>query len=66
MVDRFCKDEKKNQAYQYECCKKQGGEAQYDCFSTAAPDPEYMAMNYYDPGPSLDMLCVIHQTLQKM
>ncbi|XP_027005168.1 extracellular matrix protein 1 [Tachysurus fulvidraco] len=66
MVDRFCKDEKKNQANQYKCCKKQRGEAQYDCFSTAAPDPQYMPKKYFGPRPSLDMFCVIHQTLQKI
>ncbi|XP_060726155.1 extracellular matrix protein 1 [Tachysurus vachellii] len=65
MVDWFCKDEKKNQANQYECCKKQR-EAQYDCFSTAATDSEYMPKNYYHPRPSLDMFCVIHQTQQKI
>ncbi|KAK3551223.1 hypothetical protein QTP70_013826 [Hemibagrus guttatus] len=70
MVDRFCKDEKKkNQENQYGCCNKQRGVEQYDCFSTAAPNPQYMVMNDYvrlEDHPSLDMFCGTYKALQKM
>ncbi|XP_058246178.1 extracellular matrix protein 1 isoform X2 [Hemibagrus wyckioides] len=70
MVDRFCKDEKKkNQENQYECCNKQRGEEQYGCFSTAAPNPQYMVMNdnlLLEDHASLDMFCGTYRALQKM
>ncbi|XP_053092843.1 extracellular matrix protein 1 [Pangasianodon hypophthalmus] len=68
MVDKFCKAEEKIQVNQFECCKKQRGEEQYDCFSTAAPNPDYMVLNEYslDIPPSLDMFCVAYPHLQKM
>lgn len=68
MVDRFCKDEKKkNQENQYECCNKQRGQEQYLCFSTAAPNPQYMNDDVHSGDhASLDMFCGTYKTLQKM
>lgn len=69
MVDRFCKDEKKVQVNQLECCKKQRGEERYDCFSSAAPNPSYMTLNKLVPvtfSPSLNMFCDVYPALQKM
>ncbi|XP_026084186.1 extracellular matrix protein 1-like [Carassius auratus] len=42
MVDEFCKDEKKAEGHQFECCAKNKEEEQYSCFATSAPDPEYV------------------------
>lgn len=69
MVDRFCKDEKKVHENQFECCKKQRGEARYECFNTAAPNQSYMVMNEPEPVrflPSLNMFCDVYPALQKM
>ncbi|XP_060778000.1 extracellular matrix protein 1 [Neoarius graeffei] len=69
MVDRFCKDEKKDQVNQFECCKKQKGEEQYNCFNNTAPNPHYMITSDYnhdEPRPVLDMFCDTYTALQKM
>ncbi|XP_053486197.1 extracellular matrix protein 1 isoform X1 [Ictalurus furcatus] len=69
MVDEFCKDERKLQVNQFECCKKQRGEEQYTCFSTAAPNPDYMIRQMQVPveeGPHLDMFCNVYTALKKM
>lgn len=69
MVDRFCKDEKKVQVNQFECCKKQRGEEQYNCFNNAAPNPDYIIMNDYirsEAHPTLNMFCDTYTALQKM
>ncbi|XP_076844578.1 extracellular matrix protein 1 [Brachyhypopomus gauderio] len=62
MVDRFCKDEK-TKAKPFECCQKEKGDEQYDCFAAAAPNPDYVVEeDSVDPSaqapPTLDMLCV--------
>ncbi|TSK34834.1 Phosphatidylinositol 4-phosphate 5-kinase type-1 alpha [Bagarius yarrelli] len=68
MVDRFCKVEKKNQVNQYECCKRQKGEEQYNCFSTVAKNPNYMVQQEQIPFshyPHLDMFCGTYKSLPK-
>ncbi|MCJ8728615.1 hypothetical protein PDJAM_G00006370 [Pangasius djambal] len=71
MVVKFCKVGEKIQVNQFECCKKQRGEEQYDCFSTAAPNPDYFIgqmadKSHWEAPPSLDMFCNTYRTLQKM
>ncbi|KAI5106242.1 extracellular matrix protein 1 isoform X2, partial [Silurus meridionalis] len=67
MVDKFCNYEKKFQENQFECCKKQKGQEQYDCFSATAPNPDYMILN--EPiqiGPFLSEFCDVYTDIQKM
>lgn len=69
MVDKFCKDEKKVQVNQFECCKRKRGEEQYKCFSSAAQNPSYMIWNeeitFVEP-PHLSMFCKTYTSLKKM
>ncbi|KAI5618155.1 extracellular matrix protein 1 isoform X1 [Silurus asotus] len=67
MVDKFCNYEKKFKENQFECCKKQKGQEQYDCFSATATNPDYMVLN--EPiqiGPFLSEFCVVYTDIQKM
>ncbi|KAK1795154.1 hypothetical protein P4O66_010332 [Electrophorus voltai] len=62
MVDMFCKEEKAAKAKHFDCCKKERGEEQYDCFAAAAPNPDYILEDASGAAsqahPTLEVLCV--------
>ncbi|XP_036440869.1 extracellular matrix protein 1 [Colossoma macropomum] len=62
MVDDFCMNKKKVDVNQLDCCEKDERKEKYDCFATAAPNPDYILNNDSVSRPTLDMFCDMYFT----
>ncbi|KAL6488615.1 hypothetical protein MHYP_G00023560 [Metynnis hypsauchen] len=66
MVDVFCVNKKSVDGSQLDCCEKDERKEKYDCFATAAPNPDYILNNdsvsVFQARPTLDMFCDMYLT----